>query len=303
MIITRIYAHYSFEQAKFKKGSVIMYQVSRQNTKTSLKSGLYKVMNNTNLGYDCCNNADNCTFAPIFHEVEELFYAKHFQNFFDQNIFEFVSSELLQKQIEEEFLNKICALNQNAEYFEARKSYLKLQEKKELDTVYSMKKSRQIKHKKNTIKNIDQKTKDEERAPKTKTMLGFDQKTTCSIKCLAIKKDNRGEANNSFFSKNMLMFAKMSFISCIYNVLEAFCFLNEKTKAIYEKYMIKIIIPFHVLTNTNSTCMRFYFLCEPESTLADSIYRYCLFSDYGRKDIVSILYTNSGTGFLPKMLP
>lgn len=52
-------------------------------------------------------------------------------------------------------------LDQYNDYFEARKNYLELQ-KKELDVVCSMKRSRKIKHDKNTIKNIEQKTNDEE---------------------------------------------------------------------------------------------------------------------------------------------
>ena len=137
--------------------------------------------------------------------------------------------------------------------------------------------SRQIKHNKNLIKYIEQKTKDEEHNPKTKTMLESDQKTACSIKCLAVKKTSEVKPATRFFNEKMLMFAKISLISFINGLLETFCFPNEKTKAIYETYMIEIIIPFHVLTNIDSTCMLFIFFCKPESTFPDSTYRDCLF--------------------------
>ena len=52
-------------------------------------------MNNTNFGYDCCNNTDNCYFTPIYNELEELMCDKSYQNIFDQSISEFVSSEYL----------------------------------------------------------------------------------------------------------------------------------------------------------------------------------------------------------------
>ena len=67
---------------------------------------------------------------------------------FDQSISDFVSSEILERQIEEEFLNKIGKLDQNADYYEERKNSLEIHKKKELDAVFSMKKSRQKKHKK-----------------------------------------------------------------------------------------------------------------------------------------------------------
>ena len=83
---TRIYAHYTFEQSKLKKDFVIMAQVARQNAKTSVEKDFYNLMNNSNFGYDCRNNADNCTFISIFHKIEELSYTKKYQNIFDPNI-------------------------------------------------------------------------------------------------------------------------------------------------------------------------------------------------------------------------
>ena len=140
-----------------------------------------------------------------------------------------------------------------------------------------MKKSRQIKRKKNTIKNIEQKTKDEECDPKTKMMLEFAQKTACSLTCSAIKKTSEVQPTTRLFNEQMFMFVKISLFSFIFDLLKTFCFPNEKTKAIYEKYMIEIIIPFHVLTDSDSTCMLFLFLCKSESTFPDSAYWDCLF--------------------------
>ena len=64
---------------------------------------------------------------------------------FDQSISDFVSSEILERQIEEEFLNKIGKLDQNENYYEARKNSLEILKKMELDAVFSIKKSKQKK--------------------------------------------------------------------------------------------------------------------------------------------------------------
>ena len=66
-------------------------------------------------------------------------------NVFDRSISDFVSDEILEGEIKEEFLNKIAKLDQNDNYYEARKNSIEIQ-KKELDAVFSMKKSRQKKH-------------------------------------------------------------------------------------------------------------------------------------------------------------
>ena len=165
-----------------------MNQISRQNAQTNVKKDFYKLMNNSNFGYDCRNNVDNCFFQPIYKEIEELSYPKRYQNVFDQQISDFVSTVILKSQIEEEFLNKLCALDTHDEFYEARKNSLEIFFKKELEVVFSMKKSRQKKHKKNSIKDIDQKQRDEEKCLKTTSILELDSTLACSAKCLDLKK-------------------------------------------------------------------------------------------------------------------
>lgn len=58
--------------------------------------------------------------------------------------------------------------------------------KKDIDSVFSMKMSRQ-KALKNSIKDKERKTKEEEQNPKTKFIIEFDSSLACSIKCLAVK--------------------------------------------------------------------------------------------------------------------
>ena len=53
-----------------------MNQKSRQEAKNSIEKDFYKLMNNSNFGYDCRNNLDNCQFVPIFDELKEIMYLK-----------------------------------------------------------------------------------------------------------------------------------------------------------------------------------------------------------------------------------
>ena len=102
---SKVQVHYTFE---FKKEFIIINQASRQNAKTFVKKYFYKLMNNSDFGYDCQNNAGNCFFQPIYDEIEEPSYAKRYQNVFDKDISEFVSTNILEQQIEKEFLNKFA---------------------------------------------------------------------------------------------------------------------------------------------------------------------------------------------------
>ena len=58
--VTKIHKHVTFEQQRFKKNFIIKNQVSRQNAKNNIEKDFYKLLNNSNFGYDCRNNLDNC---------------------------------------------------------------------------------------------------------------------------------------------------------------------------------------------------------------------------------------------------
>ena len=58
-----------------------MNQVSRQNAKADVGPYFYKLLNNSNFGYDCRNNADNCFFNVIYDEIGELSYVKSIEMF------------------------------------------------------------------------------------------------------------------------------------------------------------------------------------------------------------------------------
>ena len=68
-------------------------------------------MNNSNFGYDCRNNIDNCKFVPIFDEYNEITFINRYHNIFDQTVSKSVTSDFLKKQIEEEYDDKLMKLD------------------------------------------------------------------------------------------------------------------------------------------------------------------------------------------------
>ena len=80
-IVTKIYAHYTFEQSNFKKDFVVMNQVSRQNAKTYVGKDFRKLMNNTNFDYDCRSYIDNCKFTFTMKLKRSLIYKNMFHCF------------------------------------------------------------------------------------------------------------------------------------------------------------------------------------------------------------------------------
>ena len=68
-------------------------------------------MNNSNFGYDCRNNLDNCQFVPIFYELQEITYLKRYYNYFDSKVLSFVSSDLIRQEIEEKCNDSLMELS------------------------------------------------------------------------------------------------------------------------------------------------------------------------------------------------
>ena len=105
------YIHTIHLSKNFKKKFIIMNQRSRQNAKNSIEKDFYQLMNNSNFGYDCRNNLDNCQFVPIFDELQEITYLKRYYNYFDSKVLSFVSSDLIRQEIEEKCNDSLMKLS------------------------------------------------------------------------------------------------------------------------------------------------------------------------------------------------
>ena len=69
--VTKIHAHLTFEQKRFKQKFILMNQKPRQGSNNSVEKDFYKLMNNSNLGYDCRNNLDNCEFVLYLMSIKK----------------------------------------------------------------------------------------------------------------------------------------------------------------------------------------------------------------------------------------
>ena len=73
------------------------------------------------------------------------------------------------------------------------------------------------------------------------------------------------------------MFAKLSLKSFIYDMIEIFCSPDENVKEIFKKYAIEWVEIFHVLTDTDSTSLKFIFISDQNSEIPKSKYRNIIF--------------------------
>ena len=97
--VTKIYTHYTFEQARIKRDFVLMNQKSRQIAKNAIEKDFFKLMNNANFRFDCRNNANNIIFEPIINEINETSNIKKYYNLFDIKVSGFTNRDLLKQEI------------------------------------------------------------------------------------------------------------------------------------------------------------------------------------------------------------
>ena len=117
--VTKIHAHLTFEQKRFKKKFFLMNQKSRQESKNNIEEDFYKLMSNSNFGYDCQNNLDNCKFVPIFDKFKEITNVGRYFNFFDSRISHFVTTYLIKQDIEEKYNDKLIKLDKEDRFYQS----------------------------------------------------------------------------------------------------------------------------------------------------------------------------------------
>ena len=73
-------------------------------------------------------------------------------------------------------------------------------------------------------------------------MIDFEKNECNSIKSIIVKGDTNIEVSSCFIKGKMLMFAKLSLKSFVYDMIDVFCFPDEETRRIYDYYQIEKLL-------------------------------------------------------------
>ena len=110
-------------------------------------------------------------------------------------------------------------------------------------------------------------------------MIDFENNKCNSIKSIIVKGDTNIKVSSHFIKGKILMLAKLSLKSFVYDMIDVFCFPNEEIQRIYDYYQIEKCFLYQNLTDTDSTSLLFTFICKfessvPESQTRDIIFKY-----------------------------
>ena len=178
----------------------------------------------------------------------------------------------MKEEVNEKYNQLILALDKNDPTYEARKYSLESRGDEDLDSINSMCAHRKKAGKKRTFYEIEKKLENTLKSKTTKMIVDFCSRELASIKSFAIKKNNQVKVATRFLSGKMLMFTKLSLVSFIYEMLQIFCFPDEKVQKIFDKYLIEKVYIYHVLMDTESTCLQFLFISDPKSGICEKKY-------------------------------
>ena len=189
--VTKLYKHYYFEQSRFKRNFIIMNQKSRQNSKTNIEKGFYKLLNNANFGYDCINNLDNCKFEPICDKIHEISYIRNYHKLlFDKELSPFINSKLLEAEIQKRFNDEIQKIKKDYPFRGAKVKHLKHRKaSKHKNNIENIKRIKL--QKKRIIASYEERLEEASENIKIKGIIDFEAQNSASIKSIAIKKDTK----------------------------------------------------------------------------------------------------------------
>ena len=89
-----------------------------------MEKGFFKLMNNSNFGYNSQNNLNNWKFAPIFHEFKEITCVGRYFNFFDPRILQFATTDLIKQDMGEKYNKNLIKLDKEDKFYTVKLSSL-----------------------------------------------------------------------------------------------------------------------------------------------------------------------------------
>ena len=93
--------------------------------------------------------------------------------------------------------------------------------------------------KRKLTKDFEMQVSDMIKNKKIKTMIDFNKRESNSIKSIVVNSSTTVDVSTRFCKGKMLMFAKMSLKLFVYDIIDVFCFPDDKVKGIFDKNEIE----------------------------------------------------------------
>ena len=201
----------------------------------------------------------NYKFVPIFNELGEITYINHYHNLFDEKVSQFVTTDLIKKQVEEKYNDKLMKLDKEDKFYQIKLQTLRDERLSSLEAAEKIDQSKKKGKRKANLIHYSKRKNEALINQKVKSLIDFDDQYSASIKSIAIQKESKIHLTTRFLNGKMLMFSKVSIKSFVYDLIDVFMFPTDEIKKNYQKYKVNQCYLDQNLTDTDSTSI-FLFL-------------------------------------------
>ena len=142
----------------------------------------------------------NYKFVPIFNELGEITYINLYHNLFDEKVSQFVTTDLIKKQVEEKYNDKLMKLDKEDKFYQIKLQTIR---QKRLSSLEAAEKVDQSKKKGKRKANLIDYSKRKNEAlinQKVKSLIDFDDQYSASIKSISIQKETKIHLTTRFLN-------------------------------------------------------------------------------------------------------
>ena len=195
----------------------------------------------------------------------------------------------MEQKVNQDFDQEIALIKHDDPFKNARFKELENKKLTDIDSLECLKKKEKRKKKRKIKDDFDVRTENLLSNKKVKTIINFENNECNSIKSLVVKGNTTIDVSSRFIKGKMLIFAKLSIKSFVYDMIDVFCFPNEEIQRIYDYYEIEKCFLYQNLTDTDSTSSLFTFICKFESSIQESKARDVIFDCMKKSKILNRL--------------
>ena len=142
----------------------------------------------------------NYKFVPIFNELGEITYINLYHNLFDEKVSQFVTTDLIKKQVEEKYNDKLMKLDKQDKFYQIKLQTIR---QKRLSSLEAAEKVDQSKKKGKRKANLIDYSKRKNEAlinQKVKSLIDFDDRYSANIKSISIQKETKIHLTTRFLN-------------------------------------------------------------------------------------------------------
>ena len=150
----------------------------------------------------------------------------------DQKVSQFVISDLLKQQIEENCNNKLMKLDKEERFYEFKLETLKTERLSSIEAAEKVDHNKRKTKRKISLIDYSERKKEALTNQKIKSLIDFDDQYSASIKSIAIQKESKIHLTTRFLNGKMLMFSKVSIKSFVYDLIDVLMKLKKFIKNI-----------------------------------------------------------------------